>query len=251
MYEIELWIADLITTMLFMAVGLKLWNLSNRTGESAERILGIAILSWGLSYVVYDIPYLLLAGDERFEPVISLMSYVVADLGNFAFAVFTWVVFRRSEPWALGLVVIIGAAIIIGWVGSVVMSDFGFLGNNGSPFHWLGRNSAFLTSAWMAFEATNQYAAARRRRKLGLCDPITCNRYLLWGTAASLWVIMDLGTAAYLLADDESGIRAIFSSVFHSEALFGTLGAFLIGLAFFPPASYERWLRRDETAEAA
>lgn len=250
MDELVPWIGELLSMTLYLAVGVKLWNLSKRTGESAERILGIAILCWGGSYVVYNIPYLLLAGDERIVPTITLLSFIVADLGNFAFAMFTWVVFRRNESWALGFMVFIATAIVVGWVGSVAMGDFEFLGANGSPFHWIRLVGASLTSVWMACEATQQYAAARRRRKLGLCDPLTCNRYLLWASAASLWITMDLATTAYLLVDGEAGIRMVFSSLLELESFFGTGGALLVGLAFFPPASYERWLRRDRTAEA-
>ncbi|MCH7868607.1 MAG: hypothetical protein IH881_13015 [Myxococcales bacterium] len=166
MEEILPWTGDVLSMILYGAVGLKLWYLSNRTGEFAERILGFAILCWGLSFAVYDIPYLLLAGDERFVPIISLVSFIVADFGNFAFAIFTWVVFRRGEPWALGLLVLIAAAIVLGWVGSALMGDLEFLGINGNPFHWFERTGVFLTSVWMAFEATKEGTRAQLTLRL-------------------------------------------------------------------------------------
>lgn len=237
--------------MVYVAVGLKLWTLSAQTRQPAERVLAIAILLWGASYVVYDVPFLVSGTDESLVPVLSLSSFVVADLGNFSFAIFTWLVFRRAARWAVVLLGVIAAALVLGWVGSAVMGDWEFLGAHESPFHWFERIGASLTSVWMGSEAFRQYLSARRRRELGLCEPMACNRYLLMAIAATLWIAMDAASIALSLVDGQGSLNALLSSILALETVFATLGASLIGLAFFPPAFYRQWVHGSEAAEAA
>lgn len=49
-----------------------------------------------------------------------------------------------------------------------------------------------VPSAWMAAEGLIAHENARRRRRLGLCDPICCNRFLLWGLAGVVWLVLEI-----------------------------------------------------------
>jgi hypothetical protein len=43
----------------------------------------------------------------------------------------------------------------------------------------------------MGAEGLAQYLETRRRLKLGLCEAMACDRFLLWGIAGSLRVILE------------------------------------------------------------
>jgi hypothetical protein len=80
----------------------------------------------------------------------------------------------------------------------------------------------------------------RRRLKLGLCEPMACNRFLLWGTAGALWV----GLEGILTANDFAlAITGQWSDLLDfGVALFEVVPVMAIWLVFFPPAFYCRWV---------
>jgi hypothetical protein len=83
---------------------------------------------------------------------------------------------------------------------------------------------------------------ARKRVRLGLCEPIVANRYLLlalFGGFQCLACLADL-----LFAADISGNQAV--SLF-SDALLGgseIASVAVLWLAFFPPPFYSDWITR-------
>jgi hypothetical protein len=257
MEDSVVWIGDLIATLVYLTVGIKLWGLSRRTGEFPERLLGIAMILWGASFIVYDAPNLLVGNnhlgmgeEENFFPAISLASYVVSYAGNFGFAIFVLMVFRPGQRWALGLVALIASALVVGMVGSARMGDWELLGTNGSSFYWFARFGASTVTLWMGIEAIGQYIQSRRRKKLGLCSSLASNRFALLGITASLWIAMDVATIVQSLVV-EQGVPEILAFFIQLEVIFDAFGASLLGLAFLPPAFYQRWVQRDESTEAS
>jgi hypothetical protein len=245
------WGGDILTTVIYFAVGIKLWNLSRRTGEKAERLLAVAAFFWGASYVVWDVPFLLTGGDERLFPLLSMASFTASDVGNVYFAVFTLVVFRPGERWAIGLVAVIAASMAVGIAGSAWVGDWDLLGANGSHFYWLERIGASATSVWLGFEAIRFYLPARRRRALGLCGPMLCNRFALWGITAALWVGMDAAMITHSLIIAEGGTAEALAFVIQFQLIFRTLGAVLIAVNFFPPTFYRNWVEGSSSGEVA
>jgi hypothetical protein len=99
---------------------------------------------------------------------------------------------------------------------------------------------------WMTTEGLLGYAENRRRRCLGLCDPLVCNRFPLRGISGALWVMLES-----VLFPQEIGYEAKqeFSAALDvSSALLEVVPAALIWLAFFPPAFYRRWITSGATA---
>jgi hypothetical protein len=98
----------------------------------------------------------------------------------------------------------------------------------------------------MGFEGLTHYARARKRRKLGLCEPITCHRFLLWSIVGALWVVLDLVLVAqdhiYLSAGEWSGALGIVSGLLEIVPIV------IMWLVFFPQAVYRRWVEGSAPA---
>ena len=100
---------------------------------------------------------------------------------------------------------------------------------------------------WRAGETFAAYAAARRRWQLGLCTRMVCNRYLLLGLAASLWV-----TTAVLSASDYIVFALTGSWSRPIDYVLGVVefaSIATVWLAFIPPTFYQHWI--DGTAPVA
>jgi hypothetical protein len=101
----------------------------------------------------------------------------------------------------------------------------------------------------MGAEGFAQYFKTRRRLKLGLCEPIACNRFLLWGIAGSLWVILEVVVTASDLVYAFTGQWSELLGV--GMALFDVAPIALVWFVFFPPEFYCRWVeRRGSRADA-
>ena len=59
----------------------------------------------------------------------------------------------------------------------------------GNLWWWLEALASVTSVVWMGCEGLSQYRMARQRLRLGLCDPLVCNPYLLWGLAGVTWTI--------------------------------------------------------------
>jgi len=93
---------------------------------------------------------------------------------------------------------------------------------------------------WMGAEGFSHYARARQRRKLGLCEPLDCNRYLLWGLAGVLWATLEIVVIGQDVVYQRAG--AWSASVGLAVCWLEIVPVALIWLVFFPPAGYRRWL---------
>jgi len=99
----------------------------------------------------------------------------------------------------------------------------------------------------MSHEGLSQYRLARQRLRLGLCDPLVCNRYLLWGLAGVTWTTWEVAVIAQSI---EYRVTQMWSATMDSLVGGLQVGAIaLIWLVFFPPAVYRRWI--DHAAPAA
>jgi hypothetical protein len=100
----------------------------------------------------------------------------------------------------------------------------------------------------MGAEGFTQYFKAHRRLKLGLCEPMACNRFLLWGIAGSLWVILEAIVAVNDLVRAFTGGWS--ESLGLGIALFEIAPMAIVWFVFFPPAFYCRWVEGGGTTGA-
>ena len=93
---------------------------------------------------------------------------------------------------------------------------------------------------WTACESLTYYGKMRKRRMLGLVDPVVCNRFFLWGVG---------GLGAFLgIATLSASLLLGWRLVTHPLPMFGLFAsgfslAVTWWLAFLPPLAYLEHLR--------
>lgn len=236
--EVSAFIQNAISCLIYLAVGARLYRLSTRTGKAPERLLGASLLLWGASIPLYDVPYLLV-GEPGVVPF-SFASRVLAHVGTIVFVVFTRRVFRAQERWAAWLVIGTAVCLSVGVGGSVWIGDWEGIYPLSNPWYWLEFVGSIAPMGWMTAEGFVQYTKARQRRRLGLCAPLVCHRFLLWGLVGMLWLLLELSLIA------ESAVYEVTLRWSDSLALLASslevAPVALVWLAFFPPARYRRWI---------
>lgn len=226
-------------------LGVRLLRLSRRTGAQPELWLGFAFLFAGAS--AWLLP---LAASQELHlgvgPARALACLAQAGMtGSIACLVlFTWKVFRpdsvpgRRIAFALiaanlasGLVVLLGGTPIpVGGIGLAVI---------------LVRSVSLL---WLFLESTGHARRMRRRVRLGLGDPIVANRFALWsiwtGALACIPLFVLSLRALGLLVEPVPGepLPASLRAILIVLAAGGGAALGAGWLAFFPPASYRRWI---------
>jgi hypothetical protein len=243
--EDNAYIGSAIAGALYIAAGIRLARLRGRTGELPELVLSVCFLLWGVSYLLYAVPSAL--GNESLINPFFFPANILSDAGALACSVFTWKVFRASEKWAplfvagiaLCLVAGIGASAWAGeWEGSPPLT---------SAWYWFEWAGATLPCLWIGVEAFIQFRKASRRQRLGLCDALVRNRYLLWGIVGAFWV-----TLQFIFIFQDIAWARTHQWPAYSDTLVGILEIISIGtvwLVFFPPAAYRRWVESASPAE--
>ena len=240
------YIGELLAGMVYLIVAVRLLRLGQRTGEFPEKLLGVTFLFIGTSAVLYVLPNLSLF-ESLWTPLnfagrVCVIPYAVI------FTLFTWRVFRPAERWGGWLVWGTAILLVIGVGGSAVGGDWGgFSISNG--WFWLEWVGYTLPFGWAGSEAFVQYRQARRRVRLGLCDPLVCNRYLLWALFGALQVSLSL-----VLLPQYSEYETTNQFTAAWDALYGAIeivSLVMIGLVFFPPAFYQRWINGNAPVEIA
>jgi putative Ca2+/H+ antiporter (TMEM165/GDT1 family) len=234
------YIMDAIAGVIFLIVGVRLYRLSRQTGQAPEYFIALTFLLWALGYALYDIPYAFVEADQSLGPFFAYTSLLAFNLGNVAFALFTKDVFRKKQRWAGWLVVAIAVCLVLGAAGSAWVGDWEQIDPLANPGYWPQTVGVLAPAIWMGIEGLAHYARARKRLKLGLCAPLTCNRFLLWGLAGVLWSSLEFVLVAqdfiYLSAGDWSGALGIVQGLLE----IAPIG--MMWLVFFPPAGYRRWI---------
>jgi hypothetical protein len=234
------YIMEAIAGVIYLVVGARLYLLSQKTGHSPERFLALTFLLWAVGYALYDIPYAFVEGDQSISPLFSYSSLLAMNLGNLGLALFTKNVFRNQQRWAHWLVVAIGVCLLLGSAGSAWVGDWEQVEPLTNPGYWPQMVGALAPAAWMAVEGLSHYVSARKRRKIGLCTPLSCHHYLLWGMAGALWWILEVVVIVqdyiYLSAGEWSGALGIVNGVLEIVPLA------MIWLVFFAPAGYRSWI---------
>jgi hypothetical protein len=218
-----------------LAGGRLLWR-GLRTGDLEKRLLGATYFVGGpLGYVPLVLVVISATPDAWTRPL-RAFGHLSLEISALALYVFDRRVFRPGSRAAGVAMVACCLGLGATWLGLVLADGLRGRTMDGSTAYWLDfwmRAGAYV---WATLESFLHYARARRRRALGLADPVTVHRFLLWG----------LAMAAVTGMFANSLIAKAFSPTPLSQLVDGalaTVASAAIWLTFFPPRRYVERLR--------
>jgi len=238
MLEEQAFIGELISAFVYLYVGMRMLRLSSRTGEVPERLLGAMFLVTGISFLLYDLPIIL--DNESLWTPLSFAGRVAYLPAPVLLAVFTHRVFCPEGVWSGWMAYGSAVLLVAGVGGSVWSGDLeGF--SVSSPWFWAEWVGYTVPYAWAGAEALAHHRRARRRLRLGLCDPLVCNRYLLWGCFGAMQLLVCFAVIPEYVEYEQGGaFTAMWDALISAGEL---LSLALIWLIFFSPAFYQRWIQ--------
>jgi hypothetical protein len=234
-------ISDSIITLAFICIAIRLLHRSLQTHASPERLLGASFLFWGLSYPLYNIPYVFGVEELVLAPLASI-SRISWQVGSAVMALFVMKTFRRSDPRAMWLVVGVVALLLCGGLGSVWVGDYGGDYPLSNPWWWLEWVGSVIPMLWISMEASVYYAKVRQHRWLGEGDALLSNRMGLWCVVGVCWVLVECAYAAQYIIFELT--TRWLTSLSISIAVLELGGVAMIWLVFYPPAIYRRRINR-------
>jgi len=243
--EILGFIQESAAGIIYLAMAIRLYQLSRRTKRLPELLLALSYVFWGSNYFLYNIPWLVL--DKSAAVPLYFVSRVVLDLGTFLFVLFIWKVFRSGDRWGAWLVAGVAALLLAGIGGSIWVEDWEGVLPIGNPWFWPAWLANVMAPGWMAAEGFHHHQRSHQRQHLGLCDAMTCHRFMLWGVAGAIWVLLQIVVIfqylQYEITHEWGGIIGTLVGVFE------IVPVALTWLVFYAPASYRAWVgRRYATA---
>ena len=226
-------------------VSVRLLLLWRRTRQLPELLLGLGLgLSGAIGYPVSAVARAI--PPSELQSGLFALSALLAFSSQLAMLVFTRRVFRPADAWAG---VACWGAIAIG----VVTFAWQTFGPGWAPFAATERGpwatyevTQLLTLGWAGTESLLYNRKLVKRLQLGLGDPITANRLLLWAIAE---------LSAFTIAGSVSLLRVAGVPMTNVliGILVGPLGVVLataVWLAFVPPSRYTRWITVRAQREA-
>jgi hypothetical protein len=240
------WIGEFVAGIVYLIIGVRLARLATRTGERPERLLSAMFFFSGASYLVYIVP-MIIPIDALWTPF-NFAGRVIYIPAPILLALFTREVFRSEGRLSTWIVYLTASLLLVGVSASSMMGDWeGFsLDNPFFWFEWVGYTVPFI---WAGLEAFGQYRSSLRRRRLGLCGGLVCNRLLLW----SIWGMSQVILSGLLIL-----MYAHFAMNHSWSALYDGLTGIIelishgmICLVFFPPHSYRKLVSGSDDGESS
>lgn len=220
----------------YLIAGYRLLRLSGRTGERPELLLGIYFASTAQWYLLYNAPDVL--GMEALPPLIGHGIEWIYVAGIIPYLLFLRGAFRPKSAWATALVIVCTLLLVAGGAASSLGGgNFNSLNDPGYLTEWVGYT---VPCVWMCCEGAISHAAAKKRVRFGLCDPIVANRYLLFACFGFCQVAACAADLRWAYEISTAGAASPFAD--------GLLGATeivsvaVLWFAFFPPLVYRRWI---------
>ena len=238
---------ELVAVAFFLIVGVRLLQLSRRTGETPEKLLGVHFFCSGLAYFGWAIPAVFQldpsASQINFIFWFDLVPWALYAIGMVPFLIFTRVVFRPDAAWAKWMV---GTCTLLLFSGTTMWFvqgiDYYVIESPWYWCYWLGYTIPYV---WVTIEAFHAHSTARRRAHVGLCDPVVVNRYLLFGCLGVDQIAIcftDFLEMMSVAASAGTGFDMISAGFDFALGTIEIVGIVLLLLVFFPPATYLSWI---------
>jgi len=229
----------------YLIASYRLLRLSGKTGERPELMLGLYFAFTSQWYLLYNAPYFL--GIEALPPLVEHAVEWVYAVGVIPYLLFIRSVFRPDSAPAAAVVMVCSLLLFAGALGSSLGGGFSnSLSDPAWVTEWIGYT---VPCFWMCCEGSISHATARKRVRIGLCDPIVANRYLLFACFGLCQIAACVADLIWAYGNTTTEPASSFAT--------GLLGATEIAsvatlwLAFFPPLVYRRWIEGRATPPPA
>ena len=235
--EADIYIFELISAVVYLAVGTRLFALSRSTRGRPEYLLALNYLCLGVSYVLYQDPGLI----KSDLPWTLIAARIIYSVGMVPLLLFTRDVFRNGTRWANALVWLTTVILFSGVLFSTLDGDIEGVNISSVWFwcDWVGYTAPYI---WISTEALIAYSAARKREALGFCKPEVRNRYLLWAFFGILAMIASIALVPLYVELAATQVWPRWGD--YTSGGFEAAGTVVLWFAFFPPAFYRRWISR-------
>jgi len=251
-------VSQLLYIAVVLVLGVRLMLLSIRTRQLPESLLATHfLLCCGMGYLLSLIG--LSAVDEPGMLPASVVTGMLA-VGHFGSCVgvfggicFNFLVFRRNEIWAKGLVALAAVALTTGYVGYGLTGGFSH-GRFAGVWFWLFYGTFAWGAAWVMIEPLAYFGEMRKRLHLGLAEPLVANRFLLWGIGSLGRFLMVVGGTipSLIYAEHRTDFApGIVGFTLLVIALVGLGVAVCYWLTFFPTRGYMRFIQRRHGAASS
>jgi hypothetical protein len=236
--EESAFLGGVIAGLVSFTVGVRLIRLSWRSQKTPEFLLGMTLFLWGLAYACWQIP--VATANQPLTQPLFFAGRVFTCVATIFFAIFTRIVFRSQARWAKALVFAIAIAVFAGIAGSFAVGDSEGVRPLSDPWWWADWAAALVAMSWVGVEGFINYLNARQRVRLGLCDPLVCNRYLLWGITGTVWAVFYGIVVVQHIEFETHEVWSVAMDRAGSAA--DITGVALVWLICLPPRFYRRWI---------
>jgi hypothetical protein len=223
-----------------LTVGVRLLLLWRRTRELPELLIGLGVLGIGpVGFGLVVIANGILKTSPTASYAVMGLALLSVAAGSVAKLIFNWRVYHPGSPGVRTLVFLATAMMACGWLADAVTGGFSDVYAL-TPQYYVRSSLQIGALLWGSCEAFVYWLKMRRRRKLGLADPVVTNRFLLWGIGA---FAAGFGTAigsVYQAITGQSTLEVPWLMM--SSSMHGLVAAIAMWLAFVPPARYVRWI---------
>jgi len=244
-------ISQLLYIAVVMTLGVRLMLLALRSRQLPESLLAIHfLLCCGLGYLLMVIG-LSAANDPGLLPAAVVTGMLAVGtfgscVGVFGGICFNFLVFRRDELWARGLVALAAVTLTTGFIGYGLTGGFTH-GRFEGLWFWLYYGTYAVGAAWVMVEPLRYYAVMKKRLHLGLAEPLVANRFLLWGIGSVGRFVMVVGgaiPAMFFAGQRTEFVPSTLTFTLIAVALVGLGVAISYWLTFFPTRGYVRFIER-------
>jgi hypothetical protein len=219
-----------------LAVGSRLVWLSSRSGQAPELWIGLSYLFAGfLSCVATLIAGELARSGSPLRGPVGLVGAAALHAGVICLALFVWSVFHRGSALGSAAAIVACAFVLATFFGLALDESFPVEGVARGLRGWSSLAGRVGVYTWASVASFREFAAARKRVRIGLADPLVVNRLFLWGAGTSCVLALWIHSGAEMargVTDPTASYPVI--------AVLGITCAATSWLAFFPPAWYRR-----------
>jgi hypothetical protein len=177
---------------------------------------------------------------------LALRTFAVfcLSLGSMGLGVGTWRIFRPERRWMVWAFSVLGAVLVAEFVRNALLERTPFVRAD-QLWYWPGALGRSLPFWWSTYESLRYHGLLRRRLRIGLSTPVLANKMLLWSVSGVVGSVMCFLAVAGTVFDFDYRYGAAMAATYGA---LGVVSATCIGLAFFPPERYLKFVARASAA---